>query len=157
MILAAIAAIIAVVVVVMLVSAYRAAWGKMVRLDCQSNLRQIGLRCREYAVVQDGHFPSTWVELNLVGDDANWAKLLRCPLTGHEVGIWAQVDLWADYRLLPGRSTNDPPDRILALEPLANHGSAGANVLFVDGGTQWWPASRLLGAAVGIVTNNATK
>jgi hypothetical protein len=157
---AAIAGIIAIGVVigvvVVLLSGYKA-WGKMVRLDCQNNLRQIGLRCREYAAEHDGHFPSTWVELNLVGEDANWAKLLRCPATDHEVGIWTQVDLWTDYRLLPGRSTNDPPDRILALEPLGNHGSVGANVLFVDGGTQWWPVSRLLGPAVGIATNNATK
>jgi prepilin-type processing-associated H-X9-DG protein len=55
--------------------------------------------------------------------------------------------LWADYRLLPGRTTNDPPDRVLAVEPLANHGSSGANVLFVDGSCEWWPVSRFLGPA----------
>jgi prepilin-type processing-associated H-X9-DG protein len=142
-ILAAIASIILVGGVVVLQSV-RTAWGRMVRLDCQSNLRQLGLRCREYAAEHNGHFPSAWVELNFVGDDTNGAKLLRCPQTDHEIGAWTQVDLWADYRLLSGRTTNDPSDRILALEPLGNHGSAGANVLFVDGGTQWWPLSRLL-------------
>ena len=153
---AAIACIIALGVVVVLVSGYEG-WGKMLRLDCQSNLRQISLRCREYAAAHDGHFPASWGELNFVWEDSNWAKLLRCPSTHHEIGVWTQVDLWADYRLLPGRSTNDPPDRILALEPLGNHGSAGANVLFVDGSTQWWALSRLLGPAVGVATNNATK
>jgi hypothetical protein len=147
---------VAVAVIVVLLSVHKA-WGKMVRLDCQNNLRQIGLECREYAAEHDGHFPSTWVELNFVGEHADWAKLLRCPSTRHEVGLWTQVDLWADYRLLPGRSTNDPPERILALEPLGNHGSLGANVLFIDGGTQWWPVSRLLGRPVGIDTNTATK
>ncbi len=141
----AIAGMIVIGVILMVVSAFKEAWGKMVRLDCQSNLRQIGMQCREYAAKHDGHFPSTWVELDFVGEDTNWAKLLRCPSTGHEVGIWTQVDLWSDYRLLPGRSTNDPTDRVLALEPLANHRSAGANVLLVDGSTQWWPAPRLLG------------
>jgi prepilin-type processing-associated H-X9-DG protein len=155
-ILAAVTVIFAVGVAIV-VSGYKKAWEKMLRLDCQSNLRQISLRCREYAAEHDGRFPSTWVELNLVGDDANWAKLLRCPSTRHEIGIWTQVDLWSDYRLLPGRTTNDPPGRILALEPLGNHGSAGANVLFVDGGTQWWPVSRLLGTASEIAANNATK
>jgi len=152
-ILAAIVGIIAIVVVVELVSGFREAWRKMVRLDCQTNLKLIGLRCREYAEAHNGHFPSTWFELNLVGEDVNWAKLLHCPSTGHEVGAWTQVDQWADYRLFPGRTTNNPPNTILALEPLANHNSAGANVLFVDGGTQWWPAARVQGAAVGIVTN----
>ena len=156
-ILATVASITVFVVVAMLVSAYKTAWEKMVRLDCQGNLRQVSLKCFEYAALHEGHFPSTWVELNLVGDDANWAKLLRCPSTRHEIGVWTQVDSWADYRLLPGRSTNDSPDRILAIEPLGNHGSVGANVLFVDGGTQWWPASRVLEAAIGTVTNGTTK
>ena len=137
--------------------AWEKAWGKLVRLDCLTNLKNIGVVCREYADEHGGHFPSTWVELNLTGEKANWAKLFRCPSTRHEVGMWPQVDLWSDYRLLPGRTTNDPPDRILALEPLANHGSDGANVLFVDGSTQWWPALRLLGSADGMSTNIVLK
>lgn len=135
----------------------RGAWGKMVRLDCQHNLRQIGLMACEYAGDHGGNMPSSWVELNFVGEYTNWARILRCPATRHEIGIWKQVDLWADYRLLPGRSTNDPPATILALEPLANHGSLGANVLFVDGSTAWWPASRVLDATSGIETNRPTK
>lgn len=133
------------VVAIMFLQAFHKAWARMLRLDCESNLRQIGLDCRVYAAEHDGHFPSTWLDLKSVGEEANLARCLRCPQTGHEVGTWEHVDLWADYRLLPGRSTNDPSDRILALEPLNNHGSAGANVLFVDGSTQWWPQARLLG------------
>jgi hypothetical protein len=112
----------------------------LARTDCGYNLRQISLPCREYAAGHDGKFPSTWAELNLVGENSNWAKLFRCPSTGHEVGTWTQVDLWSDYRLIPGRSTNDPPGTILAVEPLANHGSTGAHVLLVDGSTAWWSA-----------------
>lgn len=149
MILAAMAGVIGVLVVIWLVSRFNAGWEGMVRLDCQNNLTELIVPLREYAAVHNGHFPSTWVELNFAGDEANWAKLLRCPDAGHEVGTWAQVDLWADYRLLPGRSTNDSPDRILALEPLGNHRAAGANVLFVDGRTQWLPAARLLGLPSG--------
>ena len=94
----------------MVLQSYHKAWGRMLRLDCECNLRQLGSRCREYAIDHNGHFPSEWVELNFVGEDTNWAKTLRCPQTDHEIGGWTQVDLWADYRLLPGRTTNDPPD-----------------------------------------------
>jgi prepilin-type processing-associated H-X9-DG protein len=128
----------------LLVYVLRQGFEALARTGCRHDLVQIGLICRVYAEEHGGHLPSTWADLNLVGEKTNWARLLRCPSTGHEVGIWSRVDLWADYRLLPGRSTNDPPDRILAIEPLANHKSTGANVLFVDGSSQWWPASRVL-------------
>jgi prepilin-type processing-associated H-X9-DG protein len=150
-------AIVGAVVGVNLYNGWTTAWEKMVRLDCLNNLRQISVPCREYAAQHDGHFPSSWVELNLVGEDAGWAKLLHCPESHHEVGIWSQVDLWSDYRLLPGRSTNDPANTILALEPLTNHGGMGANVLYVDGSTQWLPAARLLGLNIGMATNSAAK
>ena len=134
-------------------SAYQAAWEKMLRLDCRHSLNLLGLLCREYAAVHEGRFPSTWVELESVEYGTNSIQLFRCPSAGHEIGAWAQVDSWSDYRLLPGRSTNDPPDRLLALEPPENHQGAGGNVLFVDGSTQWWPPARLLKAA----TNNVTR
>lgn len=156
-ILTVIACIVIVIVVAMFVSSIRTAWKKMLRLDCQCNLRQISLLLREYAAAHDGHFPSTWGELNLTGEYTNWAKTLRCPSTKHEIGVWPQVDLWADYRLLPGRSTNDPSNIILAIEPLGNHGSAGANVLFVDGSAQWWTAACILRTAVEATTTNLTK
>jgi len=140
MVIAAVAIVFVVAIGIVIRHGLRA----LAREDCGYNLVQIGLRCREYAAEHEGHFPSTWVELNFVGEDANWAKLLRCPLTGHAVGRWPQVDLWADYRLLPQRSTNDSPDTVLAVEPLANHRSTGAHVLFVDGSSQWWSASRML-------------
>jgi prepilin-type processing-associated H-X9-DG protein len=157
MILATISGVIAVLVVMWLVAGFKTGWEKMIRLDCGGNLRELSVPLREYAAAHNGHFPSTWGELNFVRDEANWAKLLCCPDVGHQVGTWAQVDLWSDYRLLPERSTNDSPYRILAVEPLSNHRAAGANVLFVDGSIQWWPESRLMGSAVGITTSTATK
>lgn len=129
---------------VLVALAMRQGFKGLARMDCGHSLVQIGVRCREYAAAHNGNFPSTWAQLNLVGEDANWAKLLRCPSTGHEVGDWARVDLWADYRLIPGRTTNDPPGTVPAIEPLANHEGTGGNVLFVDGRGQWWSASRIL-------------
>jgi prepilin-type processing-associated H-X9-DG protein len=121
------------------------AWAKMSRLDCEFNLRQLSVPCREYAAKHNGSFPSKWSELDLTEDNANWVNILHCPRTYREIGAWTNVDLWADYRLIPGRSTNDPPDTILAIEPLENHASEGANVLFVDGSTAWWPLARVVG------------
>jgi prepilin-type processing-associated H-X9-DG protein len=67
-----------------------------------------------------------------------------CPCAGHNPGAWERLDLWSDYHLLPERTTNNPATTVLVIEPLANHSSKGANVLFVDGSTAWWPASRVL-------------
>ena len=58
-------------------------WERMVRLDCMENLRGIGLQCQEYATKHDGHFPATWVELDLDDGEAKW---LHCPESHHEIG-----------------------------------------------------------------------
>jgi prepilin-type processing-associated H-X9-DG protein len=117
--------------------------------DCRElHLRQIGVRCRMHAIDHGGRFPAKWSELEW--DDAGgitnttWGKLFVCPTVGHDPGDWASVDQWCDYRLIPGRTTNDLPQTVLAIEPLSNH-KTGANVLFVDGSSQWWPANRVLG------------
>jgi len=156
-ILAVIAGIIGLVVVVVFILGYRAAWDNLAIVDCRHNLRQVSVPLREYAETNNGHFPSTWVELNFVGEYTNWAKALHCPRAGHNIGKWTQVDLWADYRLIPGRTTNNSADTILAIEPLSNHGATGANVLFVDGSTQWWSASRVLDDSVESVINKVIK
>jgi prepilin-type processing-associated H-X9-DG protein len=106
------------------------------------------MRCRVYAAEHNGQFPAQWSDLtwsDLGGiENTTWDRLFVCPMSGHGVGDWEQVDLWADYRLIPGRTTNNPPDTVLAIELLSNHKS-GANVLFVDGSSTWWPAKRILG------------
>jgi hypothetical protein len=81
-ILAAIAGIILVGGVMVLQSGHKA-WGRMLAGECRSNLRYLGKQCWEYAEKHDGQFPSTWVELNFVGEYTNCAKLLRCPQTDH--------------------------------------------------------------------------
>jgi prepilin-type processing-associated H-X9-DG protein len=117
--------------------------------DCRMLLaRNLGVECRVYAAKHDGRFPTKWSDFEL--DDMHgmtnttWARQFVCPTVGHGPGDWQQVDLWSDYRLIPGRTTNDSPDTVLAIEPLSNH-KTGANVLFVDGSSQWWPAKRILG------------
>ncbi|HWV98537.1 MAG TPA: hypothetical protein VNZ64_02475 [Candidatus Acidoferrum sp.] len=117
----------------------------VMRQECQYALRNsIGIRCREYAAEHNGHFPNTWADLGPLEKGSTWDRVFRCPGADHAPGAWDKLDLWSDYHLLPGRSTNDPPTTVLVIEPLANHSSKGANVLFVDGSTAWWPASQVL-------------
>ena len=117
------------------------------KYDCRLQLRNISIRLQEHAADHGGQFPTKWSELkwdDLGGiENTTWPRAFRCPTVGHEPGSWDRVDLWSDYRLIPGRTTNDPPDTILAIEPLSNH-KAGANVLFVDGSSAWWPVSEVL-------------
>ena len=117
---------------------------RLMKYECGLQLRHIGVGCRMYAQKNDGRMPSKWSDLSAVEDGPPWHKMLRCPRSGHEVGIEAQVDLWADYRLISGRTTNDSPYTILAIERLSNHKS-GANVLFVDGSSAWLTAAQVLG------------
>jgi len=116
--------------------------------DCRMLLaRNLGVECRVYAAKHDGRFPVKWSDLEWDDMDGmtntTWARQFVCPTVGHGPGDWKQVDLWSDYRLFPGRTTNDSPDTVLAIEPLSNH-KTGANVLFVDGSSQWWPTKRVL-------------
>ncbi len=120
------------------------------QIACQKNLHQLGVGCRAYAAAHGGKSPSSWEQLNLSaitnrqdGDDL--VKLLHCPAARHEVGTSANLDLWADYRLLPDRSTNDSPRTVLVIEPLANHQPLGAFVLYVNGDMELWKTFRVLG------------
>src|SRR5689334_12969890 len=105
--------------------------------DCRTlNMRHIGLRCRMHAANHDGQFPAKWSDLEWDDMDGigntTWDRAFVCPTVGHGPSDWKQVDLWSDYRLIPGRTTNDSWNTVLAIEPLSNH-ERGANVLFVDG------------------------
>jgi prepilin-type processing-associated H-X9-DG protein len=119
--------------------------------DCGRSLNaNLGVRLREHAEKHDGRFPNRWSELEWddMGGITNttWDRLFACPTVGHGAGDWKQVDFWTDYRLIPGRTTNDWPYAILAIEPLSNH-KTGANVLFVDGSSTWLTAAQVLGKA----------
>lgn len=124
--------------------------------DCRMMLaRNLGVECRVYAAKHDGQFPTKWSDLEWDEMDGitNMTWVFACPTDGHGPGNAKQVDLWSDYRLIPGRTTNDSPDTVLAIEPLSNH-ETGANVLFVDGSSQWWPAKRVLGEKAMLQSTN---
>jgi prepilin-type processing-associated H-X9-DG protein len=127
------------------VAGCRSMFKGVMRQECGFSLKQnIGLRCREYAMLHDGQFPNKWADLGPLEPGSTWPKVFRCPSTDHNVGEWDCLDTWSDYHLLPGRTINDPPHTILVNEPLSNHSGQGANLLFVDGSTTWWAASQVL-------------
>lgn len=132
------------VVGVLFVGSWNRGWRKMVAMDCAHQLSLIGAECRVYAERHAGHYPDKWADLGPNEDNGDWIKLFCCPSGGHEAGAWTNVDLWADYHLIPGRTTNDPVSQILAVENLVDHPGGGANVLHVDGTTRWVPVSLLL-------------
>jgi prepilin-type processing-associated H-X9-DG protein len=130
---------------IVLIAAFRSAIKGIMRQECGISLNHnIGLRCREYAMAHHGQFPNKWADLGPLEPGSTWPAVFRCPSTDHDLGAWDRLDIWSDYRLLPGRTTNDPPNTILVIEPLSNHSGKGANVLFIDGSTSWWPASQVL-------------
>jgi len=128
-----------------LVEGYRTMIKGVMRQECKFNLhRNLGVRCREYAMAHNGQFPNKWADLGPLEPGSNWPAVFRCPSTDHNIGEWERLDIWSDYRLLPGRTTNDPPNTVLVIEPLSNHSGKGANVLFADGSTIWWTAAQVL-------------
>jgi hypothetical protein len=107
------------------------------RDQCGQQLKRLGVDLRIFASKHEGRFPSSWSGLAPVGDLQNWLRQFQCPAGTHPKGDWDSVDAWADYRLVPGRSTNDPPDTVLATESAAYHGGKGRHVLYVRGHVEW--------------------
>ena len=136
---------VAVVVVVLLFSSLMRGCEEWRRMGCALNLKQVGIFCHMYAREHGGNFPTHWSDLRPKLPSSRALRVFFCPSTGHTEGQSEAMDLWSDYRLVPGLNTNAADETVLALEPLGNHGSEGANVLFVDGHVEWWDAVRLLG------------
>lgn len=107
------------------------------RDQCGQQLKRLGVDLRIFASRHEGRFPSYWSELDPVGDTQSWLRQFQCPTGAHPKGDWKNVDAWSDYRLVPGKSTNDPPNTVLALESAACHSGKGAHVLYVSGQVEW--------------------
>ena len=105
------------------------------RTYCMGCLSSLGKASVMYAMDHDGQFPSTWHDL--AQEYANAPKLFDCLSNLNPPGEIAAVDEWSDFSLVPGLTTNDPPDTVLAFEPLENHRGRGANVLFLNTQVRW--------------------
>jgi hypothetical protein len=96
---------------------------------CTSNLRQIGLGCKMYAMDHNEELPASFGMLTGYADDP---KLFVCPASGHDPGSIQEVDEWTDYAYVVGLREADSPRCVLAFCPLVNHDGKKANVLFRD-------------------------
>lgn len=95
------------------------------RLECASNLHQLGLALRQYALDDSSAYPDRLEQLFCpvyVPD----ARLFRCPHPPHR-----------PYLYVSGLRADDPPEYVVVYEPAENHESQGMNVLYVDGHAEW--------------------
>jgi len=149
----------------MLLPALNSAREKARRISCASNLKQMGLALKQYAMDYGEAFPcaggvgnqsaSAGMEalrsLNYLAD----AKMYQCPSsTVSTIPSTATTSLASsnvDYLLAAAMSERDAADSSIAIDAYGNHTSYG-NVLIIDGhvegvsGTNWFLSNKLGGA-----------
>lgn len=106
------------------------------RTHCASCLRQLAKGCIMYSMDYGGPFPTNWS--SVAQKYIHAGKLFNCksdPASYHD--SIEGVDDWSDFVLVRGIMTDDPPDTILAYEPLSNHRGVGANVVTKDVEARW--------------------
>ena len=106
------------------------------RTHCASCLRSLSMACIVYSMDFEGKYPTNWS--SVAEHYAHAGKLFDCkskPGIPHD--SIEGVDEWSDFILVPGITTNDSPDTILAYEPLSNHRGTGANVVDREGNPRW--------------------
>jgi prepilin-type processing-associated H-X9-DG protein len=127
------------------------------RIKCASNLRQIGQGIQSYANLHNHQFPKDFGTLLATGDLT--AEVFICPDSNDTPAAGATTQAVMTDFAKPGRCSylyfgagmhdTDNPQTVVAAEPLANHKSVGANVLFLDGHVEFIvvPAAQKLIAA----------
>jgi prepilin-type processing-associated H-X9-DG protein len=119
----------------MLLPAVATARDRARRVQCMSNLSQIGKCCFMYAMEHDERFPSDFKDI--AEEAGNIPQLFVCPATGKQPGDFSSVDEWSDYTLVPNRSQSDPSSAVLAFSKPECYPGKGGNILMVDGAVQW--------------------
>lgn len=123
--------IVLVIIVVQVSLAIKATRDHSRLYSCIGHLAFIGQLAHEHAASHDGRFPSSLKDLP-VGKRLP-LEYLVCAASGNPTGDLANLDLWSDYVVVPGLTTNEAPDTILVHERSDNHPDKILNVLFVDG------------------------
>lgn len=123
----------------------------VMRDQCAFNLHQIAVACLEYASHDpQGRFPGRFEDVLLKEDIS--AAAFCCPDTDDTppVGPTTQAVVGQlsagghlSYIYVGSSATNrDPPNVVVAYEPLKNHHGDGMNVLFTDGHIEWLTAAQ---------------
>ena len=115
------------------------------RVNCASNLRQIGQAILLYANGNHGAYPDHLEKLLLTQDITS--EVFTCPSSNDEKALGATTQEVAanlstkghlSYIYVGAGLTKDSPAQSVVLyEPLLNHDEDGSNVLFADGHVEW--------------------
>jgi len=111
------------------------------RMNCASNLRQIGLAIKVYAQENGEAFPPNFDVLYPVYVDE--PKLFSCP---SNPGEWQKIKEtgevhpeWTSYVYVSGLDDTDDAACVLAYDRAENHDGDGVYVLFLDTHVEWMP------------------
>lgn len=109
---------------------------------CKGQLSSMGKSMVMYAMDHEQAYPPNLSSLTNSG--ANHPKIFICKSSGHQPGELAKLDDWTDYVYVAGLKATDSAGCVLAFCPPENHGGRGANVLFVDGASEWVPTAEFV-------------
>jgi len=109
-------------------------------LECQSNLRYIGLAV--LTIEHDDADARSPTNLQALTSHCTDPATFICPHTGHKSGALSKVDQWSDYVLVAdvGKSF-DKRIKVKAYCIPEHHDKRSGNVLFTDGSVEWVLAS----------------
>jgi len=112
----------------------RRRYKKIYRISCSSNLKQIGLSLKQYAMDYNDFFPNKSLEQLRTNDYLTDYGVYNCPSTVTRKGKDSEklTDEILDYVYRKGLKDSDDSETPLAWDKPQNHENYG-NVLFIDG------------------------
>lgn len=136
----------------MLLPALNSAREKARRISCASNLKQVGLALKQYAMDYSERFPdgtssSTGLERLRSGNYLTDYKIFTCPSGSITAGSNGQPlsTSCSAYSFKINMTEGDSPDSAISADSSGNHDKFG-NLLFLDGHVTGYPGASWYGS-----------